>query len=283
MLQNNYKENTPDNLQRIVDIAKTKGIAVKYLAKERLDKFTGGRPHNGVVLKSESREYVYIKSFDKFIEKYIHKSEGNLLVLLDQIVDPQNFGSIIRSAFFLGTDAILVNRRNRPPMSSSVSKVSAGASECTELFAIRPVKNFLADAMSKGWIVISTSIEKEHDVQLRLPAKKNEKEEENKEQVLTNLTETKNISLTELNISKTSNVILVMGSEANGITNYLKGVCNYNIYIPPLLNKELTGQSPFNIIDSLNVGVSAGIIMSHVKSQLKIDSKTTSEYTATVE
>jgi 21S rRNA (GM2251-2'-O)-methyltransferase len=270
----NFKENTPEHIKRIVEKAQSRGIKIKYLTREKLDKFTGGRPHNGLVLKSEPRDYVYIKGFETFANKFVNKAEGNLLVLLDQIVDPQNFGSIIRSAFFLGSDAILLNKKNKPPISSTVCKVSSGASECAELFAVKSVKKFLNGALSKGWTVVTTCIEKEHDVQLRLNSASNgaeEEEEMSKEdsEISGVKVEAKNLALTELNLPKTSNVILVLGSEANGISSDLSGAAQYNVYIPPLLNKELTGKHPYNIIDSLNVGVSAGIIINHLKSQLK--------------
>jgi predicted rRNA methylase len=276
-VQMNFRENTPDKIKRIIDIAQSKNIKVKWLTRDKLDKFTGGRPHNGLVLKSQPRDYVYIKSFAPFAEKFINKPEGNLLVLLDQIVDPQNFGSVIRSAFFLGSDALLMNKNNKPPISSTVCKVSSGASECIDLFAVKNLRKFLGEAIGKGWTVVTTSIEKEHDVQLRL---NNEKQEESNDNESTNQEGegkesqpekivAKNVSLVELNLPTNSNVILVLGSEANGITSDLNGVSNYNVYIPPLLNKELTGKHPFNIIDSLNVGVSAGIIINHIKTQLK--------------
>lgn len=84
-----------------------------------------------------------MSNFNTFLEKFKKKDSGNLIVILDQIVDPQNFASIVRSAFFLGADFIMSNKNNKPPISAAVSKVSSGASECTELFAIKSVKNFL--------------------------------------------------------------------------------------------------------------------------------------------
>jgi tRNA G18 (ribose-2'-O)-methylase SpoU len=272
-VQMSYKENTPDHIQRIIDAAKSKNIKVKYLTKDKLDKFTGARPHNGVVLKSEPRDYIYIKNFTSFAEKFIAKPEGNLLILLDQIVDPQNFGSIIRSAFFLGSDAILLNKKNKPPISSTVCKVSSGASECTEMYAVKSVRKFLGEALNKGWTVVTTSIEKEHDVQMRLNegGNKDKEEEDTVNNSTTNNIEAKNISLDELKLNSNNNVILVLGSEASGITSDLSGVSNYNVYIPPMLNKELSGKYPYNIIDSLNVGVSAGIIINTIKTQLKFN------------
>ena len=273
-VQMNFRENTPDNVQRIIELAKSKNVKVKYLVRDKMDRFTGGRPHNGLVLKSQPREYIYVSNFSTFVEKFVHKKEGNLLILLDQIVDPQNFGSVIRSAFFLGSDAVLMNKNNKPPLSATVCKVSSGASECLDLFAVKNMRKFLGQAIGSKWTVVTTSIEKDHDIQLRISPDKSNAEKENQEEEQSSENSdktvlTQNISLTELNIPKGSNVILVLGSEANGITSDLTGVSNYNVHIPPLLNKELIGKHPFNIIDSLNVGVSAGIIINHIKSSLK--------------
>jgi 21S rRNA (GM2251-2'-O)-methyltransferase len=138
-----YKENTPDHILKLIDLANVKGVKIKYLKREKLDKFTGNRPHNGVVLKSEYRDYHYVKRFEAFSNKFVSKQTGNLVILLDQIVDPQNLGSIIRTSFFLGVDHMLVNKKNKPPISAAVGKVSSGASECCELYAIKNIKSFL--------------------------------------------------------------------------------------------------------------------------------------------
>jgi 21S rRNA (GM2251-2'-O)-methyltransferase len=276
----NYKENIPDHIQKISELAKNKDVKIKHVSRDRLDKLTGGRPHNGVVLKSDIRDYVYLNNFS-FIEKFLTKSEGNLLILLDQIVDPQNFGSVIRSSFFLGADAILLNRKNKPPISSTVCKVSSGASECVDLFAVKSLRPFLKEAADKGWTVITTSIEKEADVQLRLDgahhvSKSNQAVKELNENVTEEINEkesevieAKTTSLNDLKLSNNKNVILILGSEASGITSNLSGLAHYNLFIPPMLTPEETGKHPFTLIDSLNVGVSAGIIINHIKTELK--------------
>lgn len=149
----NYKDNTPDHIQKLINLAKNKNVSVKYLVKviyiffifqDKLEKFTGNRPHNGCVLKGETRDYVSLKSFDYFLANQLKKPKGNLIVLLDQIVDPQNFGSIIRSAFFLGADYVMVNRIRKTPISAAVAKVSSGASECMDLYSVRNIKTFLS-------------------------------------------------------------------------------------------------------------------------------------------
>jgi 21S rRNA (GM2251-2'-O)-methyltransferase len=138
-----FKDNMPDHIQKLIEFAQIKNVKVKYLKREKLDRFTGNRPHNGVVLKSDFRVYHYIKRFEGFQGKYISKQVGNLIVLLDQIIDPQNLGSIIRTSLFIGADHIMLNKKNKPPISAAVSKVSSGASECVELHAIKNIKSFL--------------------------------------------------------------------------------------------------------------------------------------------
>lgn len=80
--------------------------------------------------------------------------------------------------------------------------------------------------------------------------------------------ESKNLSLSDLKLASNDNVILVLGSEAAGITYSLNDVSNYNVFIPPSLDVSKTGVKPYDLIDSLNVGVSAGILITSIKSQL---------------
>jgi tRNA G18 (ribose-2'-O)-methylase SpoU len=120
-----------------------------------------------------------------------------------------------------------------------------------------------------GWTVLSTNLEKEHDIELRLPEEKAVEEEETKEEQTENLfPKPTNVSITELRLSKDDNVILVLGSEGLGVTTDINNIATHNVYIPPMLNKEMVNKSPFNLIDSLNVGVSAGILICEIKGKL---------------
>jgi tRNA G18 (ribose-2'-O)-methylase SpoU len=278
-VQMSYKQTTPSHIQKIIYMAKARNIKIKYLTAIKMDKFTGNRPHNGLVLKCESRDYLSIKTFNS-IKGTLKKPKGNLLLLLDQIVDPQNLGSIIRTAFYLGTDGILLNKSNKPPINSTVCKVSSGASECIDLYSVKSVKSFLAEAVTQGWIVATTSIEKESEVQMRSNNRKIARDVQLQDSATESMTlkllkpiEAKKISLEEFDLTKEDNIIVVLGSEANGILSDLSGVAHYNIFIPPRLNKHFISKAPFDIIDSLNVGVSAGIIINHVKSKLMFNGK----------
>jgi len=87
-----------------------------------------------------------------------------------------------------------------------------------------------------------------------------------------------NISLNELKLNNNDNVIVVLGGEASGVSNIIFKVSDYNVFIPPRLDPKLTNKHPFNLVDSLNVGVSAGIILSFIKNQiLHLDNNHVSE------
>ena len=81
------------------------------------------------------------------------------------------------------------------------------------------------------------------------------------------------IELKDLKLSKDDNVIVILGSESAGVSQNLLKSANYQVFIPPTLNKDLVGKFPFNIVDSLNVAVTGGIIVNHIKFLQKNEAK----------
>ena len=69
---------------------------------------------------------------------------------LEQL-DPGNLGGILRSAFFLGVDAVAVSDRNSAPLSPIALKASAGASESLPLFSVRHPAAFVEESQKNGW------------------------------------------------------------------------------------------------------------------------------------
>ena len=64
---------------------------------------------------------------------------------------------------------------------------------------------------------------------------------------------------------KDDNVILVLGSEGGGVSRTINKLANHRVMIPPQLSMEQIGKYPFNMVDSLNVGVSAGLLIYHLR------------------
>jgi 21S rRNA (GM2251-2'-O)-methyltransferase len=209
-----------------------------------------------LILKIKERDYEHIKQEKLFFENY-KKKNGNLIVVLDKILDPQNFGSIIRSCLYYDVDSLCVNKKHRPEISPAVNQVSLGASECMDIYAIKALRPFLNSKLNQiilaasinGWIIISINIHKEN---------------------LKNHPNVMSIPLDKLSdkINKQSNVIIVFGSEALGFDDNLHSFTNLNVYIPPNLDDSFINKGKFKFLDSMNVGVSAGIIINTIKNIL---------------
>lgn len=134
----------------------------------KLQKFTMSKPNQNVVLKCAKLDYVRLRKISD-IDALQTPKKGQFYLFLDQITDPQNFGSILRTAMFIGVDGVLVNATNACGLTPTVSKVSSGALEFIPLYSIRFVKLFMQDAQKglQNFKIVSTDIETQSDSDLK--------------------------------------------------------------------------------------------------------------------
>ena len=161
------KDSSPKSNPRIEAIfrkATQFGVKTKYVSKTKLTNLSGAKPHQNVVLKASRTDYLAIRKIED-VEglrngEPLAPNQGRFYLLLDGITDPQNFGSILRSALFLGVDAIVVSKQEACGLTPAVSKVSSGALELTPLFQVKFVRPFLEDAAKNyHFNIISTNID----------------------------------------------------------------------------------------------------------------------------
>lgn len=81
------------------------------------------------------------------------------------------------------------------------------------------------------------------------------------------------ISIEDLKIPKDENIILVLGSEGEGVSRTINKLADYRVMIPPQLSTDMIGKYPFNMVDSLNVGVSAGLLIYHIRYLMRTSTK----------
>jgi tRNA G18 (ribose-2'-O)-methylase SpoU len=80
--------------------------------------------------------------------------------------------------------------------------------------------------------------------------------------------EQKLVSLDELKLNPTEDVILILGSEGEGVSRTIARLANHKVIIPPRLQMSSVGKYPYNMIDSLNVGVTSALMLYHVKHMM---------------
>ena len=88
--------------QKIFALAKTAGIVVEFLRREKLDKLCGGK-HQGVAALAASADYSTVEEILSTAES---RNEAPFVILLDELEDPQNSGAILRTALLRLSDAL---------------------------------------------------------------------------------------------------------------------------------------------------------------------------------
>ncbi|MFB9993631.1 23S rRNA (guanosine(2251)-2'-O)-methyltransferase RlmB [Deinococcus oregonensis] len=99
-------------------------VLVRFTSRIEMDQMVGTTQHQGVVAEVEDLKWA---SVDDIFERAESRGEPLLIVLLDGITDPRNFGAIIRSAEVLGAHGVVVEERRSAPLSPVVAKTAAGA------------------------------------------------------------------------------------------------------------------------------------------------------------
>jgi hypothetical protein len=98
-------------------------VPVREVSRRDLEAIVNSDSHQGVVARVEPRSYL---SFDDLLES-VREVEAISILALDGVLDPQNFGAILRAAECFGIDAVLWSKNRGAPIGPVVSKVSVGA------------------------------------------------------------------------------------------------------------------------------------------------------------
>ena len=140
-----HKENPNLNL--------LKNVKVLFKSKKELDKHcqNEGISHQGYVAEIEYLENLRIKDF---VENNNDKKKINL-VALDNVTDPRNIGSIIRSAASFNIEGIIVKERSYPRKSKLLYKSASGCIELINIFEVSNISSTLKYLKSKNFWVSS--------------------------------------------------------------------------------------------------------------------------------
>jgi len=133
----------------IINKLKKKNIRVQTLNKFDMDKKVSGL-HQGIILSVE--DYKYADIYD------IIGDEDSLIVMLDHIEDPHNFGAIIRSCEAAGVDGIIIPNDRSVEVNSTVIKTSVGTTEKMKIARVTNLNSTIKLLKDKGYWVFGTDM-----------------------------------------------------------------------------------------------------------------------------
>jgi 23S rRNA (guanosine2251-2'-O)-methyltransferase len=142
-------------VDEIAGEAKRRGFTIRRLPGTELSSRAPSSVHQGVILETIESADEREPDEGALLKKI--SASGGLIVLLEQLTDPHNVGSIIRSAEALGADAVAVTGARSAPISPSVIKSSAGATAHIKIIRTGNSAAFLDRAKEAGFWIAGTS------------------------------------------------------------------------------------------------------------------------------
>jgi 23S rRNA (guanosine2251-2'-O)-methyltransferase len=142
-----------DALERIVLHATTLRIPVIEIEGGSLTSVTGFDGHQGVALVVAARPAAGMADV---LARAIERQEPALVLALDSLEDPQNVGTLLRSAEAAGVHGVVFPTRRQAPLSPAAIKASAGATEHLLLAPVDDLPGTLADLHVRGLRIVGT-------------------------------------------------------------------------------------------------------------------------------
>ena len=189
------KDNHDYVLGDIVSMAKKKHLLVKTVDKRSLDVIAEGQPHQGVAAMTAPFQY---QTIDDAIALAEDKGEEPFLVVLDHIMDPHNFGAIVRSANLCGAHGVIFPNRRSASVTAVSLKAASGAMSYTPLIKVVNLSQTLAGLKEKGFWIAAADMDGQFygDVDMK------------------------------------GRFALVIGSEGKGVSDAVKKQCDFTASIP---------------------------------------------------
>lgn len=175
-------------------LAQKNKVQVKVVDRSQLDQMVFGGVHQGVV------GYVSAYPYSPIFELIEKKSESNLVLALDSVTDPQNVGTIIRTAVAFGVKDIIIPKDRSVLVTPVVTKASAGATEHVKIYSVTNLARSLTDLKEVGYWVYGASL---NDSSVSLPQ-----------------------------VDPANKSIIVLGSEGKGLRPLVEKTCDQLVTIP---------------------------------------------------
>ena len=193
------------NDKEIIKFIQDNKISYSVTDPKNMDGMVEGR-HQGIIAIIDDYEYVDYKTM----------LGDNVVVMLDHLEDPHNFGAIIRTCEAAGIKSIIIPKDRSVSVTSTVMKTSAGALEHVNIAMVNNLVNVMDDFKDNGFFVYAADMDGQN----------------------------------YKDVDFANKVLLVIGSEGNGVGRLVKKNCDQILAIP------MSGH-----VNSLNASVAAAILI----------------------
>jgi len=140
-------------VNELITEAQTRRIFIRYVDKLEIQRLSPIENHQGVVAIVEGKAGVELEEFLLHLDTL---TKPALVLVIDSLQDPQNFGVLLRSGEGAGVDGVVIPRHHSVGLTPAVAKTSAGASEHLMLADVPNLRQAIDALKEKGIWVVAT-------------------------------------------------------------------------------------------------------------------------------
>ncbi len=144
------------SINAILSLAKENRVVIKEVDKKKLDSMSNGEVHQGAIAVITPYKYFEVKDI---LDSAKEKGESPFIVILDELEDPHNLGSIIRTAETCGVHGIIIPKRRNVGVTPTVYKSSVGAVEHVKIAKVTNINATIDELKEEGIWVYGADIE----------------------------------------------------------------------------------------------------------------------------
>jgi 23S rRNA (guanosine2251-2'-O)-methyltransferase len=157
---------TPQFASEIRTLAKTANVAVQMVPLDKLNRMLPRLVHQGIAAQVAPIKFWDVDDLLTHIAPNVGevRSQKPVILLLDQIEDPHNFGAILRSAVASGVKGVIIPDRNMAPLSAVAIKASAGTALRMPIARVTNLANVIDQMKERGYWVAGLAGGGEHTI-----------------------------------------------------------------------------------------------------------------------
>ncbi len=149
------RERSDPKTERLAQMCRAAGVRISLEPRENLTRLSKTDTHQGVLALVRERSYLGVEDL---LAQRPGPSGYRFFLALDGVEDPHNLGALIRTADGAGVDGIVLPERRSAPVSATVAKSSAGASEHVRIARVTNLVRTLEQVKKANiWVLVSTS------------------------------------------------------------------------------------------------------------------------------
>ncbi|CAG9622240.1 23S rRNA (guanosine(2251)-2'-O)-methyltransferase RlmB [Sutcliffiella rhizosphaerae] len=183
------------SIQQVIAMAKEANVLVQFVPRKKIDQMVEGN-HQGVVASVAAYDYAEIDDLFQLAEK---RKEDPFFLILDEIEDPHNLGSIMRTADAVGAHGIIIPKRRAVGLTATVAKASTGAIEHIPVVRVTNLARTVDELKERGIWIFGTDAKGKVDYR---------------------------------NMDGSLPIGLIIGSEGKGMARLLREKCDFLVSLP---------------------------------------------------